>query len=306
MRAMRIEKVFFSGDVTAHLGLIRVVMRQVLRDERISVGEVRNRLMIEGLARNAPALGSSIAVASKVGFFEVSGSLGDTTTEISMGRYEPADPSPPSVAVAFIDSLMAYSMDSAEAPEPMVPDLTCALVWLLAQDPRRPFVSWGATDGADPEAAIKDAGLTEVVQNDTQWNSFRRWAHQLGLGTLALRGRTILLTADPTLSLDRSIDAIAATDSVISGRQFGAELAKAIPVVSGGAVNDLVRAALPKITRPDSDLSLSETHALFRLQAMGRLKLDNPDDASPERRLSLGRIAGRPSVVSSVEVFRRG
>lgn len=302
---MNVDKLFFSGDVTANLGLVRLVARQVLREGRISVGELRRRLMIEGLAKNAPALGSSISVASKVGFFEASGSLGDETSEISMGRVNLADTSQSSVVLAFVEALMAYSTESLRASEPHVPDLTCALVWLLAQDPSRPFASWGATNAADPEKAIGRSDLTDVVQNDTQWNGLRRWIHQLGFGSLAMDGQTILLSVDPATCLAWVIGTFTHSGSM-SARQFLDRLAHALPVVSSGVIAESIRAARPKIPKPDSDLTSAETHALLRLQSLGLLELSNPDDADSKQMLSLGATRGRTGVVSAVEVLQNG
>ena len=104
-------------------------------------------------------------------------------------------------------------------------DLSLALTWALGRDPLMPL-PW---DWREAEYMLKAEGMSEIIDNSSQWNPFRRWLTALGLGAAdyAFRGKRVLSVSTASAIRDAAID----TPQPVPAREFVNSLLESVPVL---------------------------------------------------------------------------
>lgn len=302
---MKIQKTFFAGNAAANMGAIGAVARFLrISGSKATYARILEILLVPGTAENEEALKASVQVAIAIGLFDSSERSLKPTTEVAMAVDDVVSFEPKDLAETMTSQLARFSADQIET-EGEVPDLSCALAWLLTSRPDRLFGSWSKEESnvLDPEDAISSLDMRDVIQNASQWIPFRRWAVSLGFGRLMPSGKATLLEPDPT----DSFRVVLNSDEEISAREFQSRLSKAIPFVSTGAVGVGLRGMYPKLKSPEHDFSLVESSAIRRLESEGQLMLESNADASASDRVSIAAVMpGQSEVFDKVRIRAGG
>jgi hypothetical protein len=116
------------------------------------------------------------------------------------------------------------------------------------------------------------------IVNRERWVNFQRWACGLGFAWKTPTGLTV---PDPTATLRDVIPEVFADESRLSAVDFLKAIAKAVPVLDGGAYRKFVQDNLAQNQRlgPPKRLSQALTDALRRLERSSEIKLEERDDA---------------------------
>lgn len=155
-------------------------------------------------------------------------------------------------------------------------DVAVGIAWLLRLDPVRPL-PWAWADGS--EAAVRAAGLGEVVKNETQWRAFRRWALSLGFTTRAepSAGKAVLVP-DPTTALADLLGGMTGESTAV---EFRRRLGEALPVADGGVLDTYLSSrGVRADARSEAMLGPATAYALLRLQHRGTVRLLSTADAA--------------------------
>jgi len=169
-------------------------------------------------------------------------------------------------------------------------DLSLALTWALGRDPLTPL-PW---EFREAEEMLKAEGMSSIVDNRSQWLSFRRWLTALGPGTAvrAPGGRRALSASTASVIRDAGIS----TPQPVPAREFVSFLLNSISVLG----HELLVAQLPVEARRilESTVSPGLAQGLLELEAMGVLKMLPGDDSEQMVRLAVG---GESRTVRSIE-----
>ena len=138
--------------------------------------------------------------------------------------------------------------------------------------------AWGWN--GDTEVAVRKAGLDRVINNSTQWRTFRRWAVNLGVAVAndPPRGAVQVLVPDPTAAVVETLPQLPAR---ATAPDFLAALALHLPIVDTGALESVASAlGVPYAARREATIGPSLGYALRRLEQRGVLSLVKTADAS--------------------------
>jgi hypothetical protein len=165
--------------------------------------------------------------------------------------------------------------DAVEGETPA--DVAIGLTWLCSLDPARPL-AWGWNDGT--ESAVQEAGLRQVINNSTQWRTFRRWAVTLGVAVAnnPPRGAIQVLVPDPTMAVEETLSELTPRSTA---PEFLAALALQLPIVDTGALEPVAsRLGVTYAARGDATIGPSLAHALLRIDRRRGLSLHKAADTT--------------------------
>ena len=116
------------------------------------------------------------------------------------------------------------------------------------------------------------------IVNRERWTNFQRWACGLGFAWKTSTGLTV---PDPTATLRDVIPEVFADETRLPAVDFLKAIAKAVPVLDGGAYRKFVEDNLEKDQPlgPPKQLGQALTDALRRLERSKEIKLEERDDA---------------------------
>lgn len=187
-------------------------------------------------------------------------------------------------------------------PEPShAADFTFVCAWLLSSDVYAGHFENLATIQAYEEAEVKTIGdgrAKFALQNDTRWSGFRDWAAFTGFGWNATP-----FQLDPTEAVEFELRNLVNKRKEVPIDTVVAHLSECIPVLDGGhwAVRARERAKSGWREIKGHEISPASSRALLRLEASGRIKLDDRSDA--DRRMLLGRAFSGIRRVSHIDVL---
>lgn len=290
---------YLSGAETqANVAVLWVVSRWLARVEESSfdalVSSLRPAAVVTG-AENA--FRASLLVGRHIGVLHAldeSGpwSLGSRMPEGAVSDHR-------SFRRAVREALLTQAVDDVAVGEPPA-DVAIGLTWLCSLDPVSP-PAW-AWDG-DTELAVRMAGLDRVINNNTQWRAFRRWAVKLGLAVAndPPRGAARVLVPDPTAAV---AETLARFPARATAPDFLATLAVHLPIIDTGALETVASAlGVSYAARREATIGPSLAHALQRLDRRGVLSLTKAADAS--HRVSY-RTASGTDTFDDVAISGRG
>jgi len=168
-------------------------------------------------------------------------------------------------------------------------DFTHAVCWALAQDPFE--LCLGGYDRVVNPLQLKQyVQEPRALQNDTRWAGLQDWALALGLAWTSRIPRANSFMIDPAQAVADALPSLFGGVDELPQDAFFTGLATAVPVVDGGHYRVEVEARLGgEWRRPDDhQISPSLTLALLRLEAAGRLRLDQRSDARERTLLGAG------------------
>ena len=169
-------------------------------------------------------------------------------------------------------------------------DLTNALAWFLtfsaSRAPARmeglyPNAKAAQEDDFGPRQPRRDGNDSEdgggwPISNTTRWNAFQRWACSLGF---AWRTPADRLVPDPTKAIRDTLPLIFDEQETMDGQTFVRTLSSHLPVLETGRYREFVQENWRRPAPQQQSLTEATTDALKRLDAEGRLKLENRADA---------------------------
>jgi len=158
-------------------------------------------------------------------------------------------------------------------------DLSRALAWWLAQDPRDPPAAWGRPDGVDVAQDRQFINSDRLFSNGTRWGSFVRWARFLGLAEELSTG----LIPDPTRAIRAVLNDVLEdlrSGGLLPVADFLGRLGRRLPILDGGPYRKAVEERMRANTVPTGlALSPALSHALLRLRDERRVRLESLADA---------------------------
>lgn len=161
-------------------------------------------------------------------------------------------------------------------------DLIRALTWFLTQDPTGPPLAWTArlpANSVEERQAVLPKRL-QPFENQTRWQSFGRWATYLGFARRRrLRAGLWGLTPDLYIPVREALP-VSNSDSRPLLEVLG-DIAKSVPVASGGAAHRAMTAVLETVPGPQVAPALAQ--ALLRLQEEQVIRLTEMPDYSITR-----------------------
>lgn len=267
---------YLSGAETqANVAVLWVVSRWLNRVGESSfaalVASLRPAAVVKG-AENA--FRGSLLVGRHIGVLHAvdeSGpwSLGSRMPDDAVGDHR-------SFRRAVREALLAQAVHDVVAGEQPA-DVAIGLTWLCNLDPALP-PAWGWN--GDTELAVRKAGLDRVINNNTQWRTFRRWAVNLGVAVANSppRGSVQVLVPDPTAAVAETLPRLPAR---ATAPDFLAALALHLPIVDTGALETVASAlGVSYAARREATVGPSLAHALRRLDRRGVLSLTKAADAT--------------------------
>lgn len=183
-------------------------------------------------------------------------------------------------------------------------DFTRAVSWMLAQDIHEfaPTV-WDDVESISHTQVTSDEYV--IFQNDTRWLGFVSWATFLGFGRPDSGKTSGRFITDPTPVVAGAVENVLPKKKEIAVKDLLAELSELVPVLDGG----VYRKEVENILRPErwtvpgvADISTSLSRALLRLEAQGKLRLEERSDSDAQVQL-LGRDRKK---IRDVTHVRRG
>jgi hypothetical protein len=183
-------------------------------------------------------------------------------------------------------------------------DFCRSAAWFLMQDIWRGPWKFPGMSGVEHEQGRQmtaDPNRKQPLFNtSTRWDGFSRWAVFTGLARLDAIG----LLPDPTHALVDELQ-FHELDKPAPVREFMDFISTRLPVLDNGAYHNWVRARRTVTDQRARDNSLSPalTHSLHRLQAQGRLKLEDRADAPDKVVLASAPDRAHRVVVSHVTVL---
>jgi hypothetical protein len=182
-------------------------------------------------------------------------------------------------------------------------DFCRSAAWFLMQDIWRGPWKFPDPNGVEHEQRRQVAADPDRKQplfnGPLRWDAFSRWAIFTGLARPDVAG----LLPDPTEALADEL-LLHEPDVSTPIRDFLSFVANRLPVLDGGTYYNWVKARriTPSQHSRDNTLSPALTHSLQRLQAQGRLRLEDRADAPDKAVLSTATERARRVVVSHVTV----
>lgn len=166
-------------------------------------------------------------------------------------------------------------------------DLARAAAWYLLQDPLAPPQRWGGPEGVQELTQRQLSFVDRVLENDTRWGALGRWMSYLGLAVHDHRdvsGRATLqvLVPDPTAAVrDELPEIVTKVGTLQPMAEFLDKLSLVCPVLDGGVYGRVIQEMLiaDSLPQPAGVVSRSLSHALFRLNQAGSIKLHDQADA---------------------------
>lgn len=171
-------------------------------------------------------------------------------------------------------------------------DLTNALAWFLTFPPH---AAPARMEGESPAAKAlqetdfgprqpprRDSANSNEnsggwpIENQTRWNTFRRWACSLGFAWATPKGR---LVPDPTPAIRDSLAAVFSDQAEMTAHQFVARLGLVLPVLESGRYRQLVEENWHRAPTDRQLLSTSTSDALERLRSERLIRFDDRHDA---------------------------
>jgi hypothetical protein len=220
------------------------------------------------------AFRASLSVGRHIGVLQTA----DESGPWSLGPRMPADAvgDHQSFRRAVRQALLSQAVDDALTGHQPA-DVAIGLTWLCSLDPAVP-PAWGWNDGT--ELAVRKAGLDRVINNSTQWRTFRRWAVSLGIAVAnnPPRNAAQVLVPDPTVAVAETLPELPARSTA---PDFLAALARRLPIIDTGALEPVATAlGVPYTVRREAIVGPSLGYALRRLQQRGALSLVKAADTS--------------------------
>lgn len=267
---------YLSGAETqANVDVLWVVSRWLKHVGERSFANLAASLRPAAVVKGAEnAFRASLLVGRHIGVLQAledSGhwSLGPRMPEEAVGDHR-------SFRRAVREALLTQAVADAAAGEQPA-DVAIGLTWLCSLDPVLPL-PWGWNDGT--ELAVRSAGLDRVINNNTQWRPFRRWAISLGVAVAnnPPRGAVQVLVPDPTAAVEETL---ARLPDRTTGPEFLGGLARHLPIIDTGPLERVASAlGVQYAARGDATIGPSLAHALRRLNRRGLLSLTKAADAS--------------------------
>lgn len=169
-------------------------------------------------------------------------------------------------------------------------DLLRALTWFVMQDPIGPALAWTATP-KEHSVEERQGALPKRLrpfENQTRWQSFMRWTTYLGFARRRRVGRVWGLLPDLYPVFIDLLPAMPQGSRPLT--EFLADLAREVPIISGGTVHAAFVGELRNHRRPPVEHAVGQ--AVLRLEEAGVISLTTVPDYS---------IANPDAVVSLLE-----
>ena len=165
-------------------------------------------------------------------------------------------------------------------------DLVRSLAWFLALPVSKAPRSF---DGREDPTLItlqgedfgerfeNDAGDSQwPINNDSRWQSFRRWACSLGFAWWSPGGRLI---PDPTTAIRDAVPEIFDSNGRLTAKEFVESLGRSLPVLDGGKYRKYIEEKRSGENPDPNQLSEATSDALNRLVLEKTLLMPNEDDS---------------------------
>jgi hypothetical protein len=291
---------YLRGHAAASVPGIRLICKYVVASGPARSSQIQAALRAPGLVPKADGEGStmpaSLEVAKDIGLLATDGSrdpawspgpgltaLGSAPTVLETGdAFRPL----------ILREVSRRALELATVPE-RPSDLSLALTWALGRDPLMPL-PWEIREA---ERALKDGGMSAIIDNSSQWRAFRRWLTALGPGAAdhALGGRRVLSVSTASAIRDAGIG----TPQPVPARAFVNSLLSTVPVLG----HELLVKHLPAEAQRawEGAVSPGLAQGLLELEAMGELKMLPGDDSENMVRLAVG---GESQTVRSIKWLR--
>jgi hypothetical protein len=291
---------YLRGHAAASVPGVRLICKYVVASGPARTSQIQAALRPPGLVPRADGEGStmpaSLGVAEDIGLLAADGG-GDPTW--SPGPCLTAVESAPAVLETgdafrplILRELSRRALELATGPQ-RPSDLSLALTWALGRGPLMPL-PW---DVREAEVTLKDEGMSAIIDNSSQWLSFRRWLTALGPGTAepAPGGRRVLSISTASAIRDAGIG----TPQPLPARAFVNSMLSSVPVLG----HELLVKRLPTGAQRawKGAVSPGLAQGLLELEAMGELKMLPGDDSKNMLRLAVGEES---RTVRSIEWLR--
>jgi hypothetical protein len=183
-----------------------------------------------------------------------------------------------SEAEAFHTHVLRILNDDALAEAAGQSNVAPAIAWLLMQDPLRPM-PW--SENPLPILTRQMAGGDNFdLGNASRLQTLAYWARHLGFARLVGAGQ-VFIVPDPHDAIARLLSEVFAQDATLRASEFRKRLAALCPVLEDGVIRTRVeQQAREEISRSTPQrLSRATSLALLRLEACGRISLEQRSDA---------------------------
>lgn len=155
-------------------------------------------------------------------------------------------------------------------------DLGRVIAWYLCQDVYEPPGSWKEVG----ETLREQVGADKLgLRNDARYGQLEDWACYLGFAWCHSRKREKMLVPDPTANIRVRLGGVFGDmyGKTLSIAETTRRLSEMCPVLEGGVLRGEIESAYVK--RDESRLSSATSHAWFRLQDEGLVRLSQESDA---------------------------
>ncbi|MCB9759494.1 MAG: hypothetical protein H6739_06610 [Alphaproteobacteria bacterium] len=180
--------------------------------------------------------------------------------------------------------------DLGQAEPSQAADFTHALCWMLAQDIYA-FTEGNYASTIQTRENEQFPELPWAFQNSTRWRGFREWAPLMGFAWVTNVPTQGTLMMDPTPAVEDCLSEAFHGRRELAQAAFFAALARLLPVLDEGAYRQAVEARLREGSwraLGEHEVSPSLSRALLRLEATGRLRLEERSDADHRSLLGQG------------------
>jgi hypothetical protein len=289
---------YLSGSETqANVAVLWAVSRWLRHVGEAPLANLAVSLRPSAVVQGAEnALRASLLVGRHIGVLQAVDDSGPWSLGARMPQHAVGDHL--SFRCAIRDALLTQAVEDATAGRQPA-DVAIGLAWFCSLDPALPL-PWGWNDGT--EVAVRKVGLDSVINNNTQWRPFRRWAISLGVAVANNpRGAVQVLVPDATAAVEETLSRL---PSRTIAPVFLEGLAFHLPIVDTGLLERVASEfGVSYAARGDASIGPGLAHALRRLDRRGVLSLNKAADASHRvsYRTSTGMdafddvvIAGRP------------
>jgi hypothetical protein len=294
---------YLRGYATASVPGIRLVCKHVLANGPTTTSEIRDALrptdLMPGAEGEGATLPASLEVAKDIELLTNDGGKRDPiwspgprleTLDFAQDVLQTADAFRPLILQSVSKTALKLTSD-----EQRPSDVSIAATWVLTMDPLWPL-PW---DYVELESMLKAEGMSDVVDNATQWRSFRRWFTALGLGA-ALRvpgKRTKLSVSTASAICGAGIE----TQGPLPARDFVNSLLSTVPILG----HPLLLSQLPPEAKRgwEGAVSPAVAQGLLELEAMNSLRMLPGDDSEAVVGLMVGEYS---RAVRSVEWLSEG
>lgn len=291
---------YLEGDAAASVPGIRLICKYVVAHGTARTSEIQAALRPSGLVPNTGGKGSTMPASLNV--------AKDIKLLATDGERDKWIPGPALTAIGSVPSIletgdafrplflreMSRRAVELAAGQESPSDLSLALTWALGRDPLMPL-PW---DWREAEYMLKAEGMSEIIDNSSQWNPFRRWLTALGLGAAdyAFRGKRVLSVSTASAIRDAAID----TPQPVPAREFVNSLLESVPVLGNELLVDRLPSQVQRTWQGAVSPGLAQ--GFLQLQGMGELEMLRGDDSANMVRLAVGEDN---RTVRSIEWLRR-